>query len=120
MTTVKTLIRIYDDFGQGEPFEDNQRDIELEEFGGSVPNVGDHILDTFSWNSVSKLRKTDFGKPSERRMWEVTHRYFLPESHLKEFSQSGDDDIVEKVRFVYVVLVVKERQATDTEINLLN
>lgn len=119
MSTIKTLIRIYDDFGPGKPFEDNLRDFELEEFGGNVPNVGDCILDTLSWHPASKSREIDFREPSERRMWEVTHRYFLPESHPKAFNQLGDDGVVEKVRLVYVVLVVKERQVTDIEINLL-
>ena len=81
MTPVKTLIRIFDDMGESFPFENSDRYIELEEFGGCVPEVGDLILDTFSWRPRSKSRKTDFGDPKERRMWEVTRRYFLPEAH---------------------------------------
>lgn len=119
MSTIKTLIRIYDDFGPGIPFEDNRRDFELKEFGGNVPNVGDCILDTLSWHPASKSREIDFGEPPERRMWEVTHQYFFPESHPNAVNQLGDDGDLDRVRLVYVALVVKERQATDIEIDLL-
>ena len=81
-------IRIYfrDDIGW---IEDGELDMELEDFGGFLPNVGDTILKPFV------IAGLDRHVPENREVWTVVQRVFNPRD-LKD----------------YVALVVEYRPAT--------
>ena len=97
----KTAIRIYVDYGEG-PFDDRREEYDLENFGGDVlPAVGDRIVTPWV---PGGLNRSD---PENREVYEVRHRYFLPNTTPK------DDELV------YLVLVVRSRGATDEEVDIV-
>lgn len=90
MKDIETHTRIFVDHGPDESFENYKLDIDPIEFGGVIPSVGDHIISPFTNGAV----------------WEVTHRYFRPESDVQEQG------------YVYVALVVKMRPPKHIEVDL--
>ena len=93
------LIRLFLKAGRPEDhFVDLKEDYPLEEFCGTVPAVGDLILDP---GVRPEQDRRDY---RNRQLYEVVARYFLPHAH-------GDSS--------YVALVVKSRPAQKTEAEIV-
>jgi len=73
----------------GDNVEDARQDFGIDDFGGTVPVIGDAIL------SPGVRQGLDRGKPENRRVWEVVGRVFNPHDNKD-----------------YIVLVVDERPGT--------
>lgn len=93
----KTEIRLFF-AGQGAPYESDGLSYTLEQFGGTVPAIGDSIVDPGVLSGQNRLR------PENRRILEIRQRFFLPDS------ASGA---------ARVSLVVEERSGRPEELNLL-
>ena len=79
----------------GGDLDDMKTEFTSEEFGNTVPAVGDLIVEPGVLSGKSRQ------DPANRVIYEVTARYFLPGAH-------GDD-------LTYVALVVSVRQAHEAE-----
>ena len=90
------LIRLYvEEDGQ---LIDMKHEFELPDLAGTVPAVGDFIVDP------GVVQGQDRNNPANRTIYEVISRYFLPHAH-------GDG-------LAYVAVVVNSRKATWSEVDI--
>jgi hypothetical protein len=97
MAAPKTVIALF--IEQRDGYYEKFDDYDLEALGGEVPAVGDLIVDP------GVLQGRDRSDPGSRSVHEVAARYFLP--------RTTDSD------YVFIALLVKERQGRREEINIL-
>lgn len=84
--------------------EDMQNEIDGDEIGGVLPNVGDLIVEPGVPEGLSRI------EPQNRTVYEVESRYFLP-GHSIRNRPSG--------AATYVALVVKQRTGLESERDLV-
>lgn len=77
--------------------EDLSEEYDLEDFGGVVPSIGDHIVDPGA--NRATISRED---PSNRTILKVVDRFFWPRDNKG-----------------YVALVIEQAPATDEHVNLL-
>ena len=93
----KCLIRVYREYDRG--FVDDRREtLDLAEFCGVVPRVGDRIVSPYI-----RDKHLDIEPWKRRSIWTVTAVYWRPDMRIKEDDAS------------WVVLVVKERPMEEGE-----
>lgn len=92
----KTLIGL---FMQRNGYHEKFDDYDLEALGGTVPTVGDLIVDP------GVLQGRDRSEPTNRTVYEVAARYFHPRTTDSEY--------------VLISLLVKERQGREDERSIL-
>ena len=92
------VIRLYRCVGN--VLEDTTEQFNLSQLAGTVPAVGDLIVDP------GCLEGKDRENPVNRTIYEVISRYFLPGKHDEDSEDSS------------VAIVVKERTASTTEASI--
>ncbi|MEZ0061441.1 hypothetical protein ACVII1_007117 [Bradyrhizobium elkanii] len=96
MSVVKDLtVRLYHRSSDGKVV-DAVHDMELSNFGGALPNVGDWILEPGVPSHLDRL------EPKNRNFWVVVQRVFNP--------RDNED---------YIALIVEDRAPTSAEFDLL-
>ena len=98
MSTLQTLVRLY--YIENGKMVDMKHEFPIESLGGTVPVVGDLIVEP----GVSGDRKRRM-VAAYRDVYEVKARYFLPHAH-------GED-------CCYVAVVVEDRKGRDDEFEIV-
>lgn len=98
MSAQRFAVRLYEVDNAGN-YTDTHLEFDLSDFCNTVPSIGDLIVEP------GVLSGLNLHKYQNRTVYEVVHRYFLPEVH--------DDDLT------YVVLVVKDRLGQQYETNIV-
>lgn len=92
------IVRLYKHVGNA--LEDTEEQFNLSQLAGTVPAVGDLILDP---GCLAGKARED---PANRTIYEVISRYFLPGRHGEDSEDSS------------VAIIVKERTASTTEASM--
>ena len=94
---IQNVIRLFT--REGEYYVDLKEEYDISELAGTVPAVGDFIVDP------GVLGGRDRNDPANRTIYEVISRYFLPMTRGNDIS--------------YVAVVVKIRTAEDSESDII-
>ena len=100
MAKITYLVRLLErsDDGPDGPINDLGQNYSMNELGNTIPAPGDHIV------SPEVLIGHDSLDPTNRTIYEVKERYFMP-TYIDE----------NKDKTVYIGLVVRQREGLETE-----